>query len=593
MKWLIGTGPLWLHHRLFQLISAVLVCGLAALFLIQLWLGDRVLPGVYVWDVDLGGLTPEQAEERLATHFAYPQDRLPVLQSGDQVWLVDPSDVGVEVDVASTIEAAMALGHEDDLRSRVEEQIDVVRNGRLVMPIFSTDPGAAAMFLGRIAQQVNQPARNAVLSFEPDLSIEITPSQVGREVDEEATRQALVQRIVDLQGGDVALVIDESEPVLTELGPVQQQLQRILGAPIVLTVSDFDPWTIEPDTLVEWLEIQPALDAQGNATLSVSLDLGPARELAEEIAPQVFREPKNARFQFDVSSEAVVPVEDGVPGQALDIDATVSLIEEAATSGQRVVPLPFTAVPPALTAQDAPDVASFELVGEGESSYAGSTAARITNIAVGAAQFDGVLVAPGDTFSFNHYLGEVTAEKGYAESIIIFGDETRADVGGGLCQVSSTAFRAAFWTGLPITERWPHTFRVSYYEPPKGLDATIYSPTVDLKWVNDTEEYILIRTQVDKNKKTLTFRFYGRNPGRTVEMDGPHEGDLVHPGPPIYREDPSLPAGTQKQIEWPKDGQDVTIYRIIKENGQEVRRDEFFSRYKPWQAVYLVGAKEE
>jgi vancomycin resistance protein YoaR len=116
---------------------------------------------------------------------------------------------------------------------------------------------------------------------------------------------------------------------------------------------------------------------------------------------------------------------------------------------------------------------------------------------------------------------------------------------------------------------------------------------VDLKWVNDTEEHILIRTQVDKDKKTLAFRFYGRNPGRTVEMDGPYEGELVHPGSPVYREDPSLPKGTQKQIEWPKDGQDVTIYRIVKENGQEVRSDEFFSRYKPWRAVYLVGTKED
>jgi vancomycin resistance protein YoaR len=574
------------------LISAVLVCGLAVFFLLQLWLADRVLPGVYVWDVDLGGLTSEQAEERLAMQYSYPQDRLPVLRSGDQIWVVEPSDLGVTVNAGSTVEAAMALGHGGDLRTRVEEQIDILRYGRLVTPVFSTDPGPGTMFLSRIAQEVNQPSRNAALSLEPDLSVEIIPGQIGREVDVEATRQALVQRIVDLQGGEVALVIRVSEPVLTELGVVQQKVQRILGAPIVLTAPGYDPWTIEPATIVEWLTILPAVDAQGNATLSVSLELEQARVLAEEIATQVARAPQDARFRFDPSTEMVLPVEDGVPGQALDIDATVSLIEAAATSGQRVIPLPFTEIPPAVTAQDAPDVTSFDLIGEGKTSFAGSSAARTTNIGVGAAQFDGLLIAPGETFSFNHYLGEVTADKGYAESIIIWGTETRADVGGGLCQVSSTAFRAAFWAGLPITERWPHTFRVSYYEPPKGLDATIYSPRVDLKWVNDTGEHILIRTQVDESKKTLVFRFYGRNPGRTVEMDGPHEGELVPPGPPIYREDPSLPAGTQKQIEWPKDGQDVTVFRIIKENGQEVRRDEFFSRYKPWQAVYLVGIEQ-
>lgn len=109
------------------------------------------------------------------------------------------------------------------------------------------------------------------------------------------------------------------------------------------------------------------------------------------------------------------------------------------------------------------------------------------------------------------------------------GNETRTDVGGGLCQVSTTMFRAAFWAGLPITERHAHAFRVSYYEPPKGMDATIFSPSVDLKWVNDTESFVLIRSSVDTAKKTVTFRLYGRPVGRTVEMDGPHESRLVHP----------------------------------------------------------------
>jgi vancomycin resistance protein YoaR len=158
--------------------------------------------------------------------------------------------------------------------------------------------------------------------------------------------------------------------------------------------------------------------------------------------------------------------------------------------------------------------------------------------------------------------------------------------------VSSTAFRAAFWGGLPVVERTAHSFRVSYYEPPKGLDATIYSPYVDLKWTNDTGHYILIQTYVDRDANKLTFRYYGTNPGRTVEMEGPLENNPVPHGPAVYRDDPTLAKGQKKQIEWAKDGLDVTVYRLIKENGVEVRRDTFFSRYQPWQAVYLVGTKE-
>jgi hypothetical protein len=123
------------------------------------------------------------------------------------------------------------------------------------------------------------------------------------------------------------------------------------------------------------------------------------------------------------------------------------------------------------------------------------------------------------------------------------------------------------------------------------MDATIYSPYTDLKWVNDTEGFILIRTLMDRANKNLTFRFYGVDSGRTVEMDGPYETRIKQPPPPLNRPTSALYQGQTRQIEWAKDGMDVTIYRIVKENGKEVRRDEFFSRYKPWQAVYLVGTK--
>jgi hypothetical protein len=123
------------------------------------------------------------------------------------------------------------------------------------------------------------------------------------------------------------------------------------------------------------------------------------------------------------------------------------------------------------------------------------------------------------------------------------------------------------------------------------MDATIYSPYTDLRWVNDTDEFILIRTYMDKANKNLTFRFYGRDTGRTVEMDGPHESRLTRPDPPVLRETATLFQGQRKQIQWAKDGMDVTVYRIVKEKDGEERRDEFFSRYEPWQAVYLVGTK--
>jgi vancomycin resistance protein YoaR len=572
---------------------AVIIAGVATLFAIELWLAGRIIPGVYAWNVDLGGLARDEAMAHLASAFHYPDDRQITLRYGDRLWPVDPGEMGAQLDVAATADAALAVGHSGGLWARLAEQAEVLFQGRLVSPLFSFSPGAGAMFLSRIAREVNTPLRNASLSLGDDLSVQVIPGQVGREVDEAATRQALLERISAMTGGEVPLIVREGQPLLTDVSTAETQVQRILSGPVTLTAPDAGPWLIEPKTLAGWLMLRPTTGANGQVTLSVSLDRGQIDRFAQQIAAEVARTPRNAEFRFDAGSSSLVAVVDSALGRQLDVTATVALIEGAAVGDQRTAPLPLIDIRPAVANEDAPSLGIVELVGEGQTSFAGSSSARITNIAVGASQFDGLLIAPGETFSFNDYLGEVTKEKGYEEGIIIWGNTTRADVGGGLCQVSSTAFRAAFWAGLPIVERWPHAFRVSYYEPPKGLDATIYSPSVDLKWVNDTGHYLLIQTYVNRDAKTLTFRYYGTNPGRTVEMEGPVESNPVLHGPAVYRDDPTLPKGQTKQIEWAKDGLDVTVYRIIKRDGVEVQRDTFFSRYQPWQAVFLVGTKTE
>ena len=585
-------GMAW-EFALALLAVAVILAGVATLFFVELWLSGRILPGVYAWDVDLGGMTREEAVEHLASTFQYPGDRYPNLRYGEQVWPVDPAYLGTQLDPVATADAALEIGHRGDLLSRLKEQFDVLLDGYLVAPVLTFDEGSGAMFLSRVARQVNRPMRNATLSLNDNLGVEVVPGQAGRKVDDESTHEALVQRLAEMRGGDVELVVRESEPLLADLSAAQAQVQRILSGPVILDAPGVGSWTIEPATLASWLILKPATGDDGQATLVVSLDPGPATHFAQEISQQVERPPVDAQFSWSDASGTIVPVVDSVIGRTLDVTTTVSLIEEAAASEERIIGLPLVEVRPSLASEDAPYLGVVELIAEGKTSFAGSSASRIQNIVVGADQFDGLLIAPGETFSFNHYLGEVTAEKGYEESIIIWGNTTRADVGGGLCQVSSTAFRAAFWAGVPIVERWAHAFRVSYYEPPKGLDATIYSPTVDLKWVNDTGHHILIHTYVDRGNQTLTFRFYGTNPGRAVEIDGPYEANPVPHGEAVYRDDPTLPKGQTKQIEWPKDGLDVTVYRIVKEDGVEIQRDTFFSRYRPWQAVYLVGTKEE
>ncbi len=558
----------------------------------QIWLADRVLPGIQVWDINVSGLTQAEAAARLRSDFRFPADRYPIIRYGNQLWRTTPDDVSVQLDAAATAAAAFAAGHEGSLGRRLRDQVDVLLKGRLITPIFFEDPAAGAVLLNRIAGEVDRPLRNASITVSESLQVEVAAGQGGRTVDQEATRRAVLQRMAEMTGGEVALVVRETEPLLTDVSAAQAQAQRIVSAPVTLTAPGYAAWTIEPQVLAGWLVLQPVQGADGKTTLQATIDPAQVEALAGQLAGQMARAPVDARFRWSDAAGGIVAVVESAEGQELDAAETVRLILQAATGEERSVPLPLKSIRPALASEDAPSLGIAGLLAEGTTGFAGSSAARIQNITIGTAQFDGLLIAPGETFSFNYYLGEVTAERGYAEGIIIWGDTTRADVGGGLCQVASTAYRAAFWAGVPIAERTPHAFRVGYYEPPLGMDATIYSPSVDLKWVNDTGYHILIHTSVDPSAQTVTFRFYGTNPGRTVEIDGPYEANPVPHGEPIYRDDPTLPKGQKKQIEWEKDGLDVTVYRVIKENGAEVRRDTFFSRYRPWQAVYLVGTKE-
>jgi vancomycin resistance protein YoaR len=267
---------------------------------------------------------------------------------------------------------------------------------------------------------------------------------------------------------------------------------------------------------------------------------------------------------------------------------------ETLATGERHVPLAVRVVPPRY-----PDTATAEelgivdLVAEGESYFIGSPSGRDHNIRLAATKFDGLVIPPGETFSFNHYLGEVTAKAGYDESYITAGEQLEMGIGGGICQVSTTAFRAAFWGGYPITERWYHGQRVGYYElrgGGVGMDATVYSPYVDLKFSNDRETPLLIETEVGEASHRLVFRFCSTDDGRRVEKEGPVITDEAKPGPPIYELDEDLAPGTV--IKWQSEvgGLTATIERSVYDESDNVlHHDTFVSKYEPRRAAYHYG----
>ena len=273
---------------------------------------------------------------------------------------------------------------------------------------------------------------------------------------------------------------------------------------------------IKSDELKGWIE--PYTRAySGKQDLRVSDKLN---DYLKQLAAATNIEPRNAKFEFQGDKAGLFSP--SVQGKRFDIAKSAIAITTALLDNKSSAQLMVEAMEPEITLQKINDLGIQTLLSRGESNFHGSSNARIHNIKTGAAKLNGAIIKPGEEFSFNNILGSVDDNTGYQYELVIKSGETIPEYGGGLCQLSTTVFRAAILAGLPITERRPHSFPVKYYNP-QGFDATIYPGVSDLKFVNNTKGHILIQTRVEDTK--LIVEFYGSSDGRQVTMDGPHQYD--------------------------------------------------------------------
>jgi vancomycin resistance protein YoaR len=234
------------------------------------------------------------------------------------------------------------------------------------------------------------------------------------------------------------------------------------------------------------------------------------------------------------------------------------------------------------------DLGITELIGRGQSNFKGSPTNRRINIANGAKILNGILIAPQEEFSTIKALGEIDGEHGFKQELVIKGNRTIPEYGGGLCQIGTTAFRVALRSGRPITQRRNHSYRVTYYEP-AGMDATIYDPQPDFKFLNDTGKHILLTTRIEGDE--LIFDMYGTKDGRTIEIspDPPRIYNVKSAGTPRNIETTDLKPGEKKRVESAHAGADTYFkYTVTYPNG-EVKETEFTSHYVSWPEVWLVG----
>lgn len=560
-----------------------------------------IYTGVSVGDVDVSKMTPAEAEAALAGAFPYIEAGSIILHDtvNESEWGYTPADLGLRVEVDETVQAALAVGRSGSPTGRLQAIFGSYYYGRSLNPTLLMDAGQYDAALRDLAAEINQPATDAALSYTAG-QVGFLPGEPGRELDTADLHARLQPLLMNFQNAAIELLIHETEPVLFDDTAVTAEIQNILAAPMTFHLAeplddlDIGSITLPQEILASWLRVDAVDNGAGTTNQTVIVDENAVRHWLRQYETELYREPVNARFYFDDDTEELVLVAAHVNGRTLDIDATLQQFLAQVGTPNRAVPFKLTEIVPTVNSSaTATELGITELITSTTTWFYGSTDARKHNIARSAANFFGIVVAPGEEFSFNKYLGSISESDGYEEGLIIVGGRTIKGIGGGVCQVSTTLYQAAFLGGFPITERWAHGYMLGYYNDGQGpgMDATVFSPIVDTKFINNTPHHLLIENYYNEEYEALTFKFYSTDMGREVLKTEPvFTNEIPAPTEDVWEFDPDLEPGTVVQIDWATIGADVFVDREVYNAAGELIIDEtVVSNYIPYPNVFHYG----
>ncbi len=563
----------------------------------------RIYPGVSVADIDLSNLTEGEAALKLRQEFKYPTSGRLLFTDNENKWIYNPAQMGLSVDLLATANAAYRFGRNGTMLTNLSQQLSAYTSGFKIQPQIVYDQAQAYKSLQQVAEIVNRPMLEAGLNLN-NTEVSTTDGQIGRTLDISATLKAVDEMLVGTREGVVPLVVKETLPAIMQVGPSADLARQILSQATYLKMPEngpqVDPWVIEPETMAKLLSVSRT-EAAGKTEYSLTLNQDILNNYLASLAPTVQLQAQNARAIFNAETRQFEILQPAVSGYSLDVEASLKAINDAVLAGNHEATLVFKVDQPAVA--DNTDPASLgitELVAETTSYFYGSSRERLQNIKASADSFRGVFVPPNSVFSMGDYLKDISLENGYAEGLIIVGNQSVKGVGGGVCQVSTTLFREVFLAGFPIIERHPHAYRVGYYEQDArgysdpnraGLDATVYLPLVDMKFKNDTPYWMVMDTEF--NDYSLTWRIWSTRDGRTVEVSSTGVMDLIDPPEPVYRENPELPPDTIQQVDWAVEGASIDVTRVVYKDGAVYFSDTIHTTYQPWPDTFDYGPGTE
>ncbi len=557
---------------------------------------DRIFPALTVADVPVGGLSFGAAAAAIGDRANQIESSAITLNYGEQSWTATLRDVGVAVDENEAFAWSVRYGREHSAFRRLRSTVALARSGeRLALPI-TLDYQQLDRWFDEIDRELGTPPRNASVAIE-GANVVIVPEVDGMVVDRDRARAEIASRLQRLDSIEAELPVTTRIATLraVDLEPARGLLLAAMSHPIQVSNAG-GLWTLPATDLAQFLKQDISSGADGARAFRLGLDREKlAAWLDERLSAAVEKEPVDAEVGWN--GEKLVAVEPSVDGVALDAVKLAELVEGRFFGDGGTVEVPLTYVKPTIDGANLDKLGITTFLGAGGSNYAGSSDGRSTNVAVGASLLNGTLIPPWGEFSFNEAIGWIDEEKGFVEAQVIDGEKIGKDIGGGICQVSTTVFRAAYLAGLPVTEWWPHRFRIGFYEYDgwnPGLDASILQPTedpatwADFKFENPSDSWMLVESWTDG--VTVVVNIYGADLGYKVETTGPTWGDKTQLLRPQEVVDDELDPGTVMLGQVAGIGEELSHYRVVRDrNGELLWERSFYTKYFPRGDIWKVS----
>lgn len=551
-----------------------------------------IYPNVYIGDINFGNKTKEEAKnllnkkgQKLLEKGATISIRGNAINLTLSQYAQDPdlSRELVKFDSEKTVNKLYSVGrHPYNLLSNLKDLINVLFTKKEVEANIEFAGENLIAYLKNNLGEAETPAQNAAIYFE-DSEIEIKKEVIGLKIDYQNLSEKLQIQLKTLQTLYITAQLVPDIPNIRkhEVEDRILEIEQVLArAPLTIKYNN-KKWILAKNDLKKYLDFEKQKDI---ATLVISKEKSTL--FFEKINKAINVPARNAKFK--IQNGKVSEFQTSRIGVKFDEKQTLAALNNILSEGYPVINAVVETESPKVTTSETNKLGISSLLGAGISDFVGSPRNRIHNIKTGAKILNGLLIKPDEKFSLIKTLGEIDAKHGFKEELVIKQNKTIKEFGGGLCQIGTTVFRAAIDSGLPILERKNHSYRVSYYEP-AGFDATIYNPSPDLKFTNDSSGHILIQTRVEGTK--LIFEFWGKRDGRDINYTKPIIENITDAPPTKYIKTTELPLGEKKKIESAHKGADARFKYTVKypdKRGEVVKT--FSSHYRPWAEVWLVGA---